>query len=194
VTGRPLADLAIYVAGVLVALGTIYRYVVPALRALWRLIEGTSRLVEDFRQTGGFAGLHAEVAEVKVLAEQSRHELHPNGGDSMRDGVDRIETVTEGLARTTEELRGHAAANSEGIADLRDQTNDIARRVTDLDEKADAQEQRITDHRRRNEETVKRIEEYLTGERQDLLIAKQGLEASVTELLQVDDPSSRDDS
>ena len=178
------ADVLIAVAAVLVAAGTIWRYVLPVLQATVRLVRGTAGLVEDFRLTGGFAGIGERLDRVEELAKSSHRELHPNGGSSMRDTVNATAAGVEAIADKAERLEGYAAANRAGIARL-------DTRVTDLDEKVEHQGERITEHRRRNEETVDRLQAYLEGERHDLIARAQGLEASVHELLMVDGHEER---
>lgn len=77
---------------------------------------------------------------------------------------------------------------AEGVVRLEQGQADHAERLIDIRKQVDAQNARITDHKRANVETAERIEAYIRGERRDLLEAKQGLEASVTELLHLDSP------
>lgn len=54
-----------------------------------------------------------------------------------------------------------------------------------------AHKTRITDHRRRNDEQITALRAYLENDREDLALAKQDLEAAVTELLMVDSHEPR---
>lgn len=187
----PWAETLVTVSALLLALGTIYRYVLPALRGLWRGVkalvhasEEVRDVLEDFRTVGGFQGLADQVNEVKALATASQKELHPNGGGSLRDAVDEGRTearaaATAARAAVEEAQRiGHITESLQGgIADLRTETSTHG--------------QRITDHRRRNDEAIAALREYLQADRDDLLLAKQGLEAAVTELLMVESHETR---
>jgi hypothetical protein len=159
-------------AALLVALGTIYRYVLPALGALWRLLRGTEEFIADWRQTGGLGGLYEQLQQVKALSQSSHRELHPNGGSSLRDSMTRVEEQGQQTSQAVDRLEGYASTSREGIAELRQQV--------------DAQGERITDHRQRQEQTIAALREYLEGERVDLVEAKRGLEAAVSELLMVE--------
>lgn len=192
-------QLAIAVAALLVALGTIYRYIWPALKAvgrgvmgLIRLYQGTTQFISEWSGAGGLS--------VPARIQRIEKELHPNSGSTLRDAVDRAAqeareaagharvAVTEAnrLGAITHELRDYAQSNRDGIADLRDQVNDVSRRVTDIDGKVADQGAQILNHRQRNEAQVEELRRYLTEERLELFEAKQGLEASVAELLMVD--------
>ena len=191
-------EAVIGLAAVLTALGVIYRYIWPAIKVSYRAVRTLEKAAEDYRMSGGFAGLYKE--------------LHPNGGGSLRDAVD----AGRQEARTAAEEARTAAAearlavqeatrvaeavesNADGIEHLRDQVNDVSQRVTaldqraaDLDGKIDAQGARIDSHRQRNEDTAEELRRYLSQERTDLMDAKQGLEASVSELLMVEGHEQR---
>ena len=61
---------------------------------------------------GGLAGLHRIVfGPVRKDIEQIRKELHPNGGSSLRDSVDRIENrqqeILQDVKRTASRLDDH---------------------------------------------------------------------------------------
>lgn len=191
-TGHPAVDTVIYLSAALVALGTIWRYVLPALRVAWKAAKGTEEFFDSIRATGGFSGLlgllnevRVEVAEVKTLAQSSHRELHPNGGSSMRDTVNATAAGVHALGDKADRLEGYAAANREGIARL-------DTRVTDLDEKVDAQGTRITDHRRRNDETIAGLREFIEHEHREALLANEALRVSLAEALAVDRELQRD--
>ena len=174
-TGNRAIDLLLLTAAVLVALGTVKRYVWPALCGAYRLLRTIDQGATDYHLSGGFAGIKRRDDEMAAEISAIKKELHPNGGGSLRDAVDKAATE----ARTAAEEAARIGKVTEGLD----------RRLIDVREVVDAQTERITDHRRRNQETVDRIEQYLIGERVDLLEAKQGLEASVHELLGIpDDP------
>lgn len=181
-TGHPAIDLLLLTAAVLVALGTVKRYVWPTLCAAYRLLRTIDQGATDYHLSGGFAGIKRRDDEMAAEISAIKKELHPNGGGSLRDAVDKAATE----ARTAAEEAARIGKVTEGLD----------RRLIDVREVVDAQterlvdtNERISDHRRRNQETVERIEQYLIGERVDLLEAKQGLEASVHELLGIpDDP------
>jgi uncharacterized protein YoxC len=193
-------QVAVTVAGVLIALGTIYRYVWPALKAFGRgvagavrVYRGTQQFVHDWLGGEGERGVMQRLRSIEM-------ELRPNDGGSLRDTTDRTSTQVSTTGRRVEELQHlvgdlseDAKANREGIASLREQSNDMSQRLTDLAENDTAQDRRISDHRRRNDETIQKIKEFLEGEHRDALIAREALQASVTELLnmQPDQPSSQ---
>lgn len=61
---------------------------------------------------GGLAGLHRIVfGPVRRDIEQIRKELHPNGGSSLRDSVDRIESrqqeILQDVKQTASRLDDH---------------------------------------------------------------------------------------
>lgn len=204
----PWAELIGALAALLLALGTIYRYVWPAIKAFGRGVkgavnfsEGAREVLDDFREVGGFAGLQAEN---KSLAEELatktagladdvtarweelaakvaalQREVTPNGGTSMRDGVTRSEIALRTLTVMVEELRAHAEASREGLDDLRDQANDLGRRLTDLDERQEFL--RAAD--RQYAEDLKR---YLDNEHRDLQLGNEALRAALNEVLSID--------
>lgn len=181
------AQFAIALAGLLVAFGTIYRYIWPALRGtargvrgIYRLYVGTQQFIHEWTGGSDQRSVPDRLGEIEV-------QLRNNGGSTLRDLAVTAARGAERLAEAVERLERYAAENRDGIGDLRDQNNDHGRRLTDIDEKIDAQSQRITDHRRRNDEQITALREYLENDRDDLLVAKQALEASVTELLNIDD-------
>lgn len=160
------ANLILGIAAVLVGLATIWRYVLPACKGMWRLMHGTYSLIEDFRDTGGFAGiasvirdLAVDLAHVKVLAERADHELHPNKGMSLRDSVTRSE---------------------QGISDLRQQVAAVTDQATAISER-----QEIL--RRADESTAADLKEFLERDYRDTQEANQHLRASVNELLAITD-------
>lgn len=183
-TGAPVAvEVILASAAVLVALGTIYRYVWPAIKAFGRGLRGAVRLYHSFQQFIHDWTGEGDGDSVPLRLAKMEKELATNSGSTLRDLA---HTAAQGAVRLEEKvdrLEAMAVANGEGISDLRDQANDHAQRLTDVTEKVDAQGVRISDHRRRNDETITAIQSYLQGERHDLIEAKQGLEASVTELL-----------
>lgn len=185
-TGHPLVDFVIYTAAFLAALGGIHKFVWPALRGAYRLARGTERFIAEYQQTGGFAGLYKE--------------LHPNGGSSLRDAVDRVgreardaaaaarEAVTEAQAAVseaqrvgeiTEELRGYAEDNRNGIARL-------DRRVTDVTEKAEALGQRQEVLREADARYARDLQGFIEGQYRDALEANEALRASLNEVLLID--------
>jgi PAS domain S-box-containing protein len=80
-----LSQILGYVAGALVALGTIYGYAIkPLIKFLKNFVEVLSKLDES----------------LPVLMEIS-HQFKPNGGNSLRDVIDRIEKdINTSKART----------------------------------------------------------------------------------------------
>lgn len=156
------AERIVAAAAVLTAIGyLVRRWVWPAVRGGWRLAKGTEAFVSDYQESGGFHGLTVEVGKVTNAVAQ--------------------------LGESTHRLEGYAAANREGIADLRDQANDLAKRLTDVDEKADALAERITRHRRANDEQAALLRQRLDRELADARTANEGLRATVHELLAMDE-------
>lgn len=178
------------IAAVLVAFGTIYRYILPAIKGLWRIGQGTARLVDDFQVTGGFAGLAAQNAALAADMAAVKKELYPNGGTSMRDSLTRTEATTRALVDTTEELRGFAQQNREGIADLRDQVNDVSRRATDVAEVAQALGERQEVLRVADQQLARDLQHYVETEHRDLLLANEALRASLNEALGITEEES----
>lgn len=174
--GHPLADLFIYTAGVLLALGTVYRYVWPVVRGVWRVGRGVEEFATDWRATGGLRGLSQQMTDVKGLATQTHKELHPNGGGSMRDAIDQA-------AKEARHAVDAAKVAAEGVVRIEKATELNRVGINEITEELHEQGRRITNHRSRNDATIKALEDYIHGERQDFIEAKQGLEASVTELL-----------
>lgn len=147
------------VAAVLLALGTIYRYVLPAIKAAGRLVHGIYRLVEDFRESGGFGGLSAQNQALAGEVVEIKRELHPNGGSSMRDSLTRTE---QALAK-------------------------LDRRLTDVDEKATALGERQEVLRQSDERTAAELKTFLEREYRDAQEANAHLRASLTEMLGMGD-------
>lgn len=155
-TPLPLwADMIVGVAAVLLALGTIYRYILPALKGTWRLVHGIYRLVEDFRESGGFGGLAAQNRALAGEVVEIKRELHPNGGSSMRDSLTR-----------TEQALG-----------------DLGRRLTEVDEKATALGDRQEVLRSADVATAAELKSFLEGEWRDTKDANAHLRASLNEVL-----------
>lgn len=177
-TGLPAwADLILGLAALLVALGTLYRYVIPALRGLWRLAHGTYRLVEDFRETGGFAGLSQQNADLAVNLAEVKKELYPNGGSSMRDAI----------TRNLDELRGYAAENRNGIAELRERVQQIDDKVQQVDDKAQALGERQEVLRATDQQYAADLKHYISTKQADLIAANEHLRAALNEVLAIDD-------
>lgn len=104
-TGIHWLDIVILWAVVLTVLGggaaVVKSHVLPFFHAL-------SNFLSDWSGAPARAGVDERLGVMARLAEQDeqmarqeeqmalvRHELHPNGGDSLRDSVDRIESATE---------------------------------------------------------------------------------------------------
>ena len=167
----------ILLAGVLTALGVIGRKLWRAARGAGRMYQLGHAAFETIVGTAEHLGISDRISQVE-------RELRPNGGGSLRDAVDQgtrearaAVTEAQRVGAITEELRGYAEANRNGIAELRQGQATV--------------DQRITDHRRRNDEQILALRDYLESDRQELLLAKQGLEAAVTELLMVDAHETR---
>jgi hypothetical protein len=163
-------DVLAAIAAALLALGTIYRYVVPVLRAMWRVGHGTYRLVEDFRDTGGFAGLSAQNQELAASLHEVKKELYPNGGSSMRDAI----------TRNLDELRGYADESRQGITDLREQ-------VASVEQRAQALAERQEVLRRADQQLALDLQHYIENKHADLLLANEGLRAALNEALSIDE-------
>lgn len=183
----PWADFLLGAAALLVAIGTIYRYVLPALKGAYRLVRGTARLVDDFQASGGFAGLAEQSRALSMDVAAMKKELYPNGGTSMRDSLTRIERTAGELKSDTSELREYATQNREGISDLRDQVNDVSRRVTDVDEKASALGDRQETLRVADQQLARDLQHYVQTEHADLLLANEALRASLNEALGIEE-------
>lgn len=123
-------DLILALAALLVALGTISRYVWPALRTIGTTVHSLRQLWEDYREVGGFLGiasvirdLAVDLTHVRALAERADHELHPNKGLSLRDSVTRTEhgiaTLAGQVAAVSERQETLRAADEATSADLR---------------------------------------------------------------------------
>lgn len=173
------AELAVALAALLVALGTIHRYVWPAIKAIGRGVQGmyrlyiaTQRFVHDWFGDEGQPSITVRIGRME-------DQLRPNGGGSLRDAVDRA-------AREARQAAGEARTAATEAGRVGRITESLQQGVEDLRHDQSAQGQRITDHRRRNDEQIQALREYLESERDDLLLAKQGLEASITELLMVE--------
>lgn len=163
-------DAVLTIAALLVGFGTIWRYILPGLRGLWRLGHGTYRLVEDFRDSGGFAGLSEQNQELAASLQAVKRELYPNGGSSMRDAI----------TRNLDELRGYAAENRAGIAELREQ-------VQAVDEKAKALGERQEVLRAADRQVSEDLRHYIETRQADLLAANEHLRAALTEVLAIPD-------
>ena len=170
------ADVLLAIAAVFVALGTIYRYVLPAVKGAYRIVRGTARLVDDFQTSGGFAGLAAQNAALAADMAAVKKELYPNGGTSMRDSLTRTEATVTILVDKTE-------ANREGISDLRDQVNDVSRRATDVAEVAQVLGERQEVLRAADQQFIRELQHYIETQYSDLLLANEGLRASLNESL-----------
>lgn len=187
-TGNPIVDILGYTAAVLASLATIQRYVWPALQAFaagvrnaYRLYRGTQEFIHDWTGGGERQSIPERLDAIEVEVRKT------NGGSTLRDLAIRAAESASRVESSIERLEGYATANREGIADLREGQGEVHRRLTDMDEKVDRQGERITDHRRRNEETIARLEDYLGNERESLHLRAQTLEASVNELLSMDE-------
>lgn len=152
------ADAIAAVAAVLLALGTIWRYIVPAVRGMWQLVQGTAQLVEDYRASGGFAGLAAQNAHLTVEVAAVKRELHPNGGSSMRDSLTRTEKATAALTE----------------------------RVAEVDAKAIALGERQEVLRRADQQYAADLKAYISTHYTEAMQANAHLRAAVNELLLVD--------
>ena len=153
------ADALGVTAGTLVALGTIYRYILPLVLAGYRVSRGAARLVEDFQSSGGFAGLSAQAEALSVDVAAMRKELFPNGGTSLRDSVTRIET----------------------------QVGDVSRRATDVAQVAAALSERQEVLRIADQQFIRELQHYIESQYRDLLLANEGLRASLNEALSIGD-------
>lgn len=158
------ANLTITIAAVLVALGTIRRHVWPVLR-------GIVQLLEDFRDTGGFAGiastirdLAVDLTHVRELAERADHELHPNKGLSLRDSVTRTEQGIERLGQQ--------------VAAVTDQATAISERQEIL--------------RAADESTAADLRRFLDGKVAETEAANQHLRAALNEVLSIEGDENAD--
>lgn len=165
-TPLPLwGDLIVGAAAVLVALATLYRYIVPALkasvrgvRALWRAGKALVEFIEEWRETGGFRVLAADILEIK-------RELHPNGGTSMRDSLTRSER---------------------GISDLREQVAAVTDQATAISERQEFL-------RAADESTAADLRRFLDTKYDAAMEANAHLRASVNELLAIPEEDDRGD-
>jgi hypothetical protein len=187
-----------WAGGIVAVLGALSAVFLAGQR-LWKFVRLSVHAFETIVGTPEKAGKPGSgMPGMADRLDSVEKELRPNGGGSLRDVVDtaakEARVAAAGVVRleaTTEDLRSHAESSGEGIADLRDQANDLGRRLTDLDERVESQGERITDHRRRNDETIDRIKQFLEGEHRDALIAREALQASVTELLHMPDETDQ---
>lgn len=180
----PWAEMTGAIAALLIALGTIHRYVWPAIKAFGRGIAGAVRLYKLVQQFVHDWFGDSEHLSVPTRISRMEKELRPNGGGSLRDAVD-------GAAREARQAAGEARTAATEAGRVGRITESLQQGLEDLRSDQSMQGQRITDHRRRNDEQINALREYLEAERNELLLAKQGLEASLTEVLMAESHQPR---
>lgn len=160
------ADLILGAATLLVALHTIWRYVLPAVRGIWRgtvaavhAVRAVKEFIDDWRETGGFIALVAKITHLTLEVDSVKRELFPNGGGSMRDSLTRTE---------------HA-------------TVELGRRLSEVDAKATALGERQESLRRADESTAADLRQFLEREYRDTQEANAHLRASLNEVLAIGD-------
>jgi hypothetical protein len=100
-TGEQLAIIASALGVVGVVLGALVRFVI---QPLWRLTIKTGHFLDSWNGEPARDGLPARPGVVdRIVAIE--YQLHPNGGGSMKDAVDRIEAKVDEQAATAAEVK-----------------------------------------------------------------------------------------
>lgn len=90
-TGQEAATSVVLLAAATTATGYLLRTTWRALRWVVRMVRLSIRAFEDIVGSPERPGVIDRLAVLEEKAASMHYELHPNGGRSMRDSVDRLE-------------------------------------------------------------------------------------------------------
>lgn len=93
-TGVPAVDALVIWSVAAVALAAALGLLWRGVRAVRRVATRVEDFVDDWEGTPGRPGVPGRDGVMTRLG-RIEHELHPNSGESLRDAVDRVETLLD---------------------------------------------------------------------------------------------------
>lgn len=116
------------------ALGGAIRWLVPRLRKFGHLLDALVGVPEDGRPS-----IVAKVDAALVGVEEIRRQVYSNGGESLRDQVDKVRTQVTELGAAQQDQAGALASLAAGsdqkaaaIDDLRERFGAIEKQLTQI--------------------------------------------------------------
>lgn len=142
-----------------------------------RVEERSAALNHDMR--GEISSRLALLEAALQSVDERTQQLQRNGGSSVADKVHEAVRVVGEIAQAVDRLEVTSQQNREGI-------NQLGRRVTAVDEKAAALGERQEVLRSADQQFMRELQHYIETQYRDVLMANEGLRASLNEALSID--------